>query len=51
MAPSGDDLELAVDARIAAVHDRLGLREVSRTRGADGVVKIDLERVQTSEEY
>lgn len=40
--PSADDLDLAVDARMAEIHKRLGLREASRFRGDDGLVHVKL---------
>lgn len=42
------ELELAFDERIAAIHAHLGLREASRTLGADAVPVIKLERVGES---
>lgn len=44
-----NDLSTAVDERIAKIHDRLGLREVSRARGEDGVIRIALERKPSEE--
>lgn len=42
-------LDEALDARMAAIHARLGLREASRTVDEDGVPHITLERIQEPE--
>lgn len=46
--PTADDLGLAVDARMAEIHKRLGYREASRFRGDDGLVHVELERIEES---
>lgn len=44
-----DSVEVAFDARMAAIHARLGFREASRTVDEDGVPHITLERIEKTE--
>ncbi|MEU2013088.1 hypothetical protein [Nocardia sp. NPDC019302] len=47
---SDADLAANVDAGMAALNAHLGYREVSRTRDANGIVTIQLERLPIIEE-
>lgn len=42
-------LDEALDARMVAIHAKLGLREASRTVDEDGVPHIKLERIEKTE--
>jgi len=46
----GADFDEDFDTRMTTLNARLGYREVSRTRDANGIVTIQLERVPITEE-